>query len=1465
MILEALARLHSRNARARTGSSGTEADGEMDGTEGESQDLSTLSAAPSSATRRSARSTTTSASSVLHSPPSVSSLSSARGSNISRRMSNNLFGSGKFRDQAYLRSANQTRRTGSSRSAFSVTHSESTMSMNTIASSRAGQNTSMYSDSLRPSTPDGSTYTPSGSVPSSPNNDKTFEKESPRRSSMESRIDQTVETKGFGSRLSKALSPEGLRRASLALDEVIRELEEEGDDEIVMERSPIPHVSSSTVAANPERNSPMSSVSDHDAGTALSSDDQVVPEEAQRSSPYPRSRTTSPTPRLPGYIPGMPRPMTPRDPTGDSDDQTPSTTPRATSPRLPGVNSPPSPMVPQGLTSTLYRSSSNASTSRQSPHPTSSPIVASTPPLFFNRSTNGRFTPEDRQRNGNSSSTAESFDSPVIGRRRPTSPLSGPAYQPLTSVSSRPGTPSNVTWNMTSSPSSSKNLGGNGSMSGHSRNGSTASVTDASAEILERSKSTSRSLRSPALPDSPWVDGGNSSLTLQSEYRPPSAMSGMELGSPVQILNRALRSPTPPHSSQKSPTSPIFPDHASSFAVNGESSTQSRHSSKQIHHSSFSLGSAHALLLSPIANSSRSSMESVGSSYHSWDEDHKKDRLFGLFSNLDPQHTDWHDVSGLDKSSSSTPGTSPYESLEIEDAVRRQTGLTKGDFVAIQDKLVNAALTKAVTPDGRNRASSLRRRRPSTSQSNYSYNGMDNRVTSPTPQPQSPTITVPSRNVDHIAKIPADPPLSSPNRRHRALADALFGVEGKARPTSPVESPVVAGNAGPDAQVQSLNMLRSEIIPSQPAQPSKQDSSLRDMVSPTSPRFDASSSRSPHADAALLAIEVRQRAEAATAALRKSPSIPKIGEVLGTLSRKRINPNQISSPKLVSASTSVDTIPLPSPSVTSGHPGTTPSKLSSRFRKLRGTLRSKPPVHTGDEITPYPLDLRSPRSAPDPSFSASNVVLRPEPVISSTNDVSLFGVPAAPVSSPPASATPGLKGFMARFRKQRGTEVYSSPQRQRPSPPSAASLSPSSFMSSSHERSGGPSSHSAPATKVEFRSESSLHTRAPPAQSSTSRLSPEIVQQLPTISTPSQNITDEAALKQLFDAASNLGLDQAALNDLIARSPSTSSRSTAWTKLTRITSVTDSRKSQLTSAGASDTPDDPRSNTIYEGRPSMDRISPRPSTEIRQAPVRKPVETSLGLRQEQRMDNAVNSIVRRTIIFPSDARTSTVDLNHLIRKQSASKRRRSASAASVHSTRSIHERVPTPPPHKSIGGRRFSADGSPPIPQLPHSFPSQHDNLTLPAQMEKSSSTYDSLYEMYAGDSRIPNAAHAEAQGSNSSQHIQTDTIPESGPALEVIEMANGETIWSIVNGLRDDDGESFYGDRTSFVSEYSTKESNSDGLKLFFKGHERKSSKGSTTSFSLRKRQQHSKGTNRPETKARDIFLTVDIYSLFL
>ena len=69
-----------------------------------------------------------------------------------------------------------------------------------------------------------------------------------------------------------------------------------------------------------------------------------------------------------------------------------------------------------------------------------------------------------------------------------------------------------------------------------------------------------------------------------------------------------------------------------------------------------------------------------------------------------------------------TTGTSPYNSTQTEDAVRREIGLTKGDFVAIHNKLVGAAFTKAATPEDR-RAGLIRKRRPSTSQSNYSFTG----------------------------------------------------------------------------------------------------------------------------------------------------------------------------------------------------------------------------------------------------------------------------------------------------------------------------------------------------------------------------------------------------------------------------------------------------------------------------------------------------------------------------------------------------------------------------------------------------------------------------------------------------------------------------------------------------------------------------------------------------------------------
>lgn len=455
----------------------------------------------------------------------------------------------------------------------------------------------------------------------------------------------------------------------------------------------------------------------------------------------------------------MPRPMTPHDTSVDYDDQTPSATPRATSPRLPGVyaNASSNPST----ASNIYRSNSSASTSRHTPRPispgsnaNSSPVA----PLILHRSTNGRYTPEDRSRNGGGTSpTTESVESPGLGRRRPVSPLSGPAFQPLASVTSTPGsrptTPSNITWNVPPSPRQAQHArNGSVATSGHSRSESVTSfgmTTIESADMDDRPISTvnGRRVRSPgpALQDSPWIDSGRAnggfSSSSETDNRPPTAMSGLELGSPIQITNRPLRSPTPTNngaSSSYSPTSSHFAEFTnsvSSSTVNGNSSmSHSRRSSRQTgagrHHSSFSLGSTHALLLSPFANSSHSSLESAGSSYHSWDEDHKKDRLFTLFNNLETDHSEWHDitVSVHDKTGSgSTSAPTTAAIAEAEQIVKRDIGLSKNDFIAIQERLVNVALAKT-SPEGRNRAPSVRRRRPSTSQSNYSNPAADSRV-----------------------------------------------------------------------------------------------------------------------------------------------------------------------------------------------------------------------------------------------------------------------------------------------------------------------------------------------------------------------------------------------------------------------------------------------------------------------------------------------------------------------------------------------------------------------------------------------------------------------------------------------------------------------------------------------------------------------------------------------------------------
>ena len=411
--------------------------------------------------------------------------------------------------------------------------------------------------------------------------------------------------------------------------------------------------------------------------------DQTIHDEfsERRASPVP-ART------VPGYVPGMPRPMTPRDVEFD-EQRSHSTTPRAQSPY---VDPPPSSPTPTG-TSTKLRRESLSSTPKSS---FLTPVPAA--PLFLQRSTNGRYTPDDSFRSGDPIEFDNPLNSSLLGRRKPVSPLSGQSYQPMTvstRPSSRPSTPSNVVW----APNPN-----NGHKNNHSRNNSwTVEGVLNSSDVFGSltNQPSPRSLRSPPL----------DSQTIETSQGAPTAISSQAY---IPETDFTLRSGTPTQTARRSPISPSF----SNFELTSRNG--SRRSSKQnLPSSPFNIGTFPSLGFSPRANSSRSSLDSAGSSFHSWDEG---DKFLSLFPDpKEKQPAAWHDFD-TDKSSSVTPGRvyTDDEGWDPEEIIKRYAGLGKADIAAIQEKLVTAAFTKIASTDPRDRApSSLRRRRPSTSQSNY--------------------------------------------------------------------------------------------------------------------------------------------------------------------------------------------------------------------------------------------------------------------------------------------------------------------------------------------------------------------------------------------------------------------------------------------------------------------------------------------------------------------------------------------------------------------------------------------------------------------------------------------------------------------------------------------------------------------------------------------------------------------------
>jgi serine/arginine repetitive matrix protein 2 len=204
MILETLGRFRSNNASSL---------GRANNDSPTSPVNSPYADYQSTIDRQSIQSTKT-ASSSSFAPASLPSSPTGR---FTKRYSNNLFGSGRFRDDTYFRSVG-SHKSGIQRGALS-----------TIPSDAPGVvEDSPNSDSARPTTPDSSAV--SSSVQSSPENVAKIHSAPPMVLT-----DHPVSVAEY--RLSKVLGSAVYKRASLALEEAIKEIEEEAEDEIVMPRS----------------------------------------------------------------------------------------------------------------------------------------------------------------------------------------------------------------------------------------------------------------------------------------------------------------------------------------------------------------------------------------------------------------------------------------------------------------------------------------------------------------------------------------------------------------------------------------------------------------------------------------------------------------------------------------------------------------------------------------------------------------------------------------------------------------------------------------------------------------------------------------------------------------------------------------------------------------------------------------------------------------------------------------------------------------------------------------------------------------------------------------------------------------------------------------------------------------------------------------------------------------------------
>ena len=197
----------------------------------------------------------------------------------------------------------------------------------------------------------------------------------------------------------------------------------------------------------------------------------------------------------------------------------------------------------------------------------------------------------------------------------------------------------------------------------------------------DTNETITRNVGSPVLPESPHIESGRSNVQV---YSPGNKEK--EPGSPLA---------SHPESAGKRAKSIDHPDLASTSKTTTKMGEYQKHESGL----SFVLSpgpSTQPLVLTPFLNSSCPSFESEGSSYHSiGGEDRKRDRVKALFAKIDSQPPEWFDVDFDASRSGGAPEETSFKSLvKEEELVKKLSGLTKNDFVVIQERLLDVVQSR---------------------------------------------------------------------------------------------------------------------------------------------------------------------------------------------------------------------------------------------------------------------------------------------------------------------------------------------------------------------------------------------------------------------------------------------------------------------------------------------------------------------------------------------------------------------------------------------------------------------------------------------------------------------------------------------------------------------------------------------------------------------------------------------------